>query len=167
MWGWPKCGCFDLHTLVSGPLGLPNTLVSPGLSSRAVIPPMDNGWGSDYGINAPGGGLVSSLSDLSALAHGILSRKVLSPAKTREWLKPHAFAGSPHSFVGASLGDLLTSKLVPDNPHPVAIYAKSGGAYGYRSQLAILDEYGVAVVILTAGDMAAVPHIYDAMLATT
>ncbi|KAK6211355.1 beta-lactamase family protein [Colletotrichum tabaci] len=129
-----------LHTLVSGPLGLTNTLVSPGVSSRAVIPPVDNGWGSDYGINAPGGGLVSSLSDLSALAHGILSRKVLSPAKTREWLKPHAFAGSPHSFVGLPWEIFRPPNLVPENPHPVAIYAKSGGAYGYRSQLAILDE---------------------------
>ncbi|KAJ0168528.1 Beta-lactamase-like protein [Colletotrichum tanaceti] len=156
-----------LHTLVARPLGLTNTLVSPGVTSRAVIPPMDNGWGSDYGINAPGGGLVSSLSDLSALAHGILSGKILSPAKTREWLKPHAFGGSLHSFVGLPWEIFRPSNLVPENPHPVAIYAKSGGAYGYRSQLAIIDEYGIAVVVLAAGDMAAVPHIYDAVLATT
>ncbi|GKT71445.1 beta-lactamase family protein [Colletotrichum tofieldiae] len=155
-----------LSTFIAEPLGLSNTFPSPGDSSRAVIPPVQNSWGSDYGLNAPGGGLVSSLSDLSALAHGIISRTILSPAKTREWLKPQTFAGSPYSFVGLPWEIFRPPNLVPEHPHPVTIYAKSGGAYGYRSQLAIIDEYGIAVVILTAGDMTAVPYIYDAMLAT-
>lgn len=42
-----------LQTYVSGPLGLKNTLVSPGDDAKAVIPPVDNSWGSDYGDNAP------------------------------------------------------------------------------------------------------------------
>ncbi|KAF6825860.1 beta-lactamase family protein [Colletotrichum musicola] len=155
-----------IRELISEPLGLRNTFPSPGDTQNAVIPPVANSWGSDYGINAPGGGLVSSLSDLSALAHGILSRSVLSPTETRQWLKPQSFSGSPYSLVGLPWEIYRPPNLVPKHPHTVTIYAKSGGAYGYRSQLAILDEYGIAIVVLSAGDMTAVPYIYDAVLAT-
>lgn len=43
------------HAIVR-PLGLTNTGVSPGDSAKAVIPPleeMNQGWGADYGLNAP------------------------------------------------------------------------------------------------------------------
>lgn len=53
---------------------------------------------------------------------------------------------------------------MPAHPHPITLYAKSGSAYGYCSQLAIVDEYGVALVVLTAGDPNALPYLYDAML---
>jgi CubicO group peptidase (beta-lactamase class C family) len=42
-----------LDDLVSDPLGLSNTMVSPGQDDKAVIPPVENSWGSDYGDNAP------------------------------------------------------------------------------------------------------------------
>ncbi|KAF6834601.1 beta-lactamase family protein [Colletotrichum plurivorum] len=155
-----------IRELISEPLGLQNTFPSPGDTQNAVVPPVDNSWGSDYGINSPGGGLVSSLSDLSALAHGILSRSILSPTETRQWLKPQSFAGSPYSFVGLPWEIYRPPNLISEHPHTVTIYAKSGGAYGYRSQLAILDEYGIAIVVISAGDMTAVPYIYDAVLAT-
>ena len=35
------------------PLDLKNTLASPGDDDKAVIPPGENTWGSDYGFNAP------------------------------------------------------------------------------------------------------------------
>ncbi|KAM6527465.1 hypothetical protein FSOLCH5_003535 [Fusarium solani] len=53
-----------------------------------------------------------------------------------------------------------------DHPHTVTIYGKSGGAQNYRSQLDFVDEYGFAVVLLTAGPMKAAPILRDAMLAT-
>jgi CubicO group peptidase (beta-lactamase class C family) len=34
-------------------LGMGSTHPSPGNSDRAVIPPGENGWGSDYGLNTP------------------------------------------------------------------------------------------------------------------
>jgi hypothetical protein len=61
---------------------------------------------------------------------------------------------------------LRSSKLTPDHPHTVTIYGKSGGAQNYRSQLDFVDEYGFAVVLLTAGPMKAAPILRDAMLAT-
>jgi CubicO group peptidase (beta-lactamase class C family) len=39
--------------LVAEPLGLSNTLTSPGSDDVAVIPPVENSWGTDYGLNAP------------------------------------------------------------------------------------------------------------------
>ena len=44
------------------------------------------------------------------------------------------------------------------------VYAKGGGAYGYRSQIAALDEYGLGFVVLTAGDGTALTGLYEAML---
>ena len=38
---------------IAEPLGLKNTRPSPGDDGRAVIPPVENSWGSDYGANAP------------------------------------------------------------------------------------------------------------------
>jgi CubicO group peptidase (beta-lactamase class C family) len=42
-----------LNEYLVTPFGLMNTLPSPGDSDKAVIPPGENTWGSDYGINAP------------------------------------------------------------------------------------------------------------------
>lgn len=157
----------QIKDYIATPLGLKNTFPSPGNSSKAVIPPVDNSWGGDYGVNAPGGGLVSSLSDISAFAHSILSRTILSPPETRAWLKPNSITGSPSTLVGLPWEIYRPPSLLPDHPSYVpTIYAKSGGAYGYRALLALLDSHGAALVLLTAGDTTAVPHMYDAMLAS-
>ena len=42
-----------LDELISQPLGLKSTRESPGDDDKAVIPPGESTWGSDYGINAP------------------------------------------------------------------------------------------------------------------
>jgi CubicO group peptidase (beta-lactamase class C family) len=42
-----------LDEYLGQPLGLKNTGESPGEDSKAVIPPVDNNWGADYGLNAP------------------------------------------------------------------------------------------------------------------
>lgn len=42
-----------LKEYVTKPLGMKNTRPSPGDDGKAVIPPVENSWGSDYGDNAP------------------------------------------------------------------------------------------------------------------
>ncbi|KEZ46560.1 Uncharacterized protein SAPIO_CDS0356 [Scedosporium apiospermum] len=158
-----------LDELISQPLGLKSTRESPGDDDKAVIPPGESTWGSDYGINAPGGGLVSTLSDLSVFAHGILSRssKILpSEAAINAWLKPNSATGSLNSLVGLPWEIFRTANLTPKHPHVIDIYAKGGGAYNYRSQLSLIDEYGVGIIILTAGASGALTPIYDAVLTT-
>lgn len=43
----------QLKHYVTDPLGMMSTTVSPGFDDRAVIPPVQSSWGSDYGDNAP------------------------------------------------------------------------------------------------------------------
>jgi hypothetical protein len=58
---------------------------------------------------------------------------------------------SINNLVGRPWEIQRTDNLVPENPHTVNIYAKSGGAMGYISQLSLVDQYGVGFVVLTAG----------------
>lgn len=99
-----------------------------------------------------GGGLYSSLRDLSTLTAKILDYSILpTPEMTRQWLKPQSATSSVRNLVGRPWEIQRTENLVPENPHTVDIYAKSGGASGYIAQLSVVDQYGVGFVILTAG----------------
>ncbi|KAI8628534.1 beta-lactamase/transpeptidase-like protein [Xylariaceae sp. FL1651] len=156
-----------LEMYVAEPLGLTNTMASPGDDEKAVIPPVDNSWGSNYGDNTPGGGLVSSLSDLSIFMHGIPNYSVLdSETAVREWLRPTSSTGSFNSLVGTPWEIYRTSELTPNHSHTIDIYAKGGAAYGYQSQVAVIEEYGAGIVLLTAGSALVMTPLYDAILAT-
>ncbi|KAH6649431.1 beta-lactamase/transpeptidase-like protein [Chaetomium tenue] len=165
----------QLRDFLTTPLHMPSTLPSPGNDSLAVIPPVDNTWGSPYGDNAPGGGLVSTLADLSAFLHAILSRDeaLASPADIRAWLQPRTFSGSRSSAVGLPWEIFRPEPglLFPgydaetgEGGHTVTIHAKDGAAYGYHARIALLDEYGVGLVVLTAGNQDALGGVYDAAL---
>ncbi|KAL9566220.1 hypothetical protein ACKAV7_009579 [Fusarium commune] len=156
-----------LEEIVSGPLDMNNTFPSPGNDDKAVIPPGDSSWGSDYKLNTPAGGLVSSLSDLSKFSHALLSRTLnMTSTEITGWLKPSAFAGNAYTLTGMPWEILRLSNLTPDHPHAVTVYGKSGGAQNYRSQLSLIGDYGLAIIILTAGPMKAAPILTNAMLST-
>ncbi|KAK2868083.1 hypothetical protein FQN49_003169 [Arthroderma sp. PD_2] len=144
-----------LDEKVLRPLGLKNTGVSPGNDERAVIPNVEQqGWGAEYGYNAPGGGLYSSLNDLSTLVTSILDYSVLpNPQAVRRWLQPRSATSSLSTLVGQPWEILRTSNMTPEHPHTIDIYGKSGGAPGYISQINIIDQYGIGVVLSTAGPM--------------
>jgi hypothetical protein len=104
---------------------------------------------------------------MSRLCYAILTRSPvlgMTPTEIRQWLKPVAFAGSASSSTGMPWEIFRSSELTPEYPHPVTVYGKSGGAFGYRSQISVVDEYGVAFVVLTAGDMKAAPQLTNALL---
>ncbi|KAK2805618.1 hypothetical protein FQN50_006134 [Emmonsiellopsis sp. PD_5] len=155
-----------LDEMIIRPMGMANTGISPGDSEKAVIPPGDMvGWGSDYGINAPGGGLYSSVNDLTRLANSILDKTALgTPDLVRKWLKPKSMSSSPSTLVGDPWEIQRTTNLTPDHPHTIDLYAKSGGANGYVSQLSIVDQYGVGFVTLTAGPPGSVSILNDALI---
>ncbi|KAH6844721.1 beta-lactamase/transpeptidase-like protein [Chaetomium sp. MPI-CAGE-AT-0009] len=165
----------QLHDYLTAPLGMASTVASPGNDSRAVIPPVENTWGSPYGDNAPGGGLVSTLADLTAFVHAILARDPAlgTPAQIRQWLQPRTFSGSRSSAVGLPWEIFRPEPrlLFPgydaetgEGGHTVTIHAKDGAAYGYHARIALLDEYGVGLVLLTAGNQDALGEVYDAAL---
>jgi hypothetical protein len=111
--------------------------------------------------------LVSTLSDISIFLRGILDRTILeSETEVLEWLKPSSVTGSVSSLVGMPWEIYRTQNLTPSHPHVIDLYAKAGSAYGYQSQIAIIDEYGVAVVLLTADSPTALYILYDAVLST-
>ncbi|KAI5459635.1 beta-lactamase family protein [Mariannaea sp. PMI_226] len=156
-----------MENWISKPLNLQNTIPSPGNDEKAVIPPGQSSWGSNYGPSTPAGGLVSSISDLTKFSHGLLSRTLdLTPTQINQWLKPASFAGGPYTMSGMPWEIIRPFNVTPEHPHPISIFGKSGGAVGYRSQLSFFNDYGIAVLILTAGDMKAAPFLTDAMLAT-
>ncbi|KAK1753769.1 beta-lactamase/transpeptidase-like protein [Echria macrotheca] len=157
---------------LSAALGMPSTRPSPGNDSRAVIPGVPNNWGSDYGDGAAGGGLVSTVADLSSFLHAILSRSpaLSTPTKIRAWLKPHtfigstAFQGSPWEIFRPDPALLFPSSS--DKKHTVTIIGKDGVAYNYRSRISLLDDYGLGITILTAGDQSALPVLFNAVIST-
>ncbi|KAJ0421932.1 beta-lactamase/transpeptidase-like protein [Aspergillus carlsbadensis] len=157
-----------LEETIYGPLNLVNSGVSPGDTEKAAIPPGVSGWGSDYGFNAPGGGLYSTTNDLSIFLSSILSHKILdAPADVRKWLKPLSTTSSLNTLVGRPWEILRTVDLLPaKHAHTVDIYAKSGGAMGYMAQIAVIDQYGVGVAVLTAGPVDAMDILYRAVLGT-
>ncbi|KAF5543793.1 beta-lactamase 3 [Fusarium mexicanum] len=154
-----------LEEIVSDPLEMKNTFPSPGDDGKAVIPPGDSSWGSDYKLNTPAGGLVSSLSDLSKFSHALLSGTLnMTSTEINDWLKPNAFAGNAYTLTGMPWEILRLPNLTPGHPHAVTAYGKSGGAQNYRSQLNFVDDYGLAIIILTAGPMKAAPILTNALL---
>jgi hypothetical protein len=131
-----------------------NTGISPGNDEKAVIPSTDSSWGSDYGDNAPGGGLYSSTNDLSSLPASILSLSgspILSRAQALSWLKPQATTSKLNTLVGRPWEILRTQKLTPKYPHTIDLFTKGGTAVGYQSIVAVIEQYGLGIVVLTAG----------------
>jgi hypothetical protein len=74
-----------------------------------------------------------------------------TPDQVRQWLKPQSTTSSINNLVGRPWEIQRTDNLVPENPHTVDIFSKSGGAPGYVSQFSVVDQYGVGFVVLTAG----------------
>ena len=67
-------------------LNMPSTRPSPGNDSLAVVPAVPNNWGADYADGVAGGGLVSTVADLSSFMHAVLTRSEelrASPTKIR------------------------------------------------------------------------------------
>ncbi|KAK6343706.1 hypothetical protein TWF730_011296 [Orbilia blumenaviensis] len=153
-----------LDELVIKPLKLKNTGASPGDTKKAVIPPVNNGWGLDYAFSTPAGGLYSSINDLSTLALSILQKTLLPPSALRKWLKPTSSTPNLQYSVGFPWEIYRTTNLTPAHPHAIDIYAKDGGAYGYVSRIGIIDQYGVGFVVLTAGDTEAMYPIAEAVV---
>lgn len=141
-----------LRELITEPFGMPSIFPSPGNDSLAVISPVSNSWGVDYGDGAPAGGLVSTVADLSVFLYAILDWAVLStPTAVREWLQPRSFAGSPYSFVGTpwEIFRPALELLFPgydktldsiNGGHTVTINAKGGVVYGTKVRYPLLTS---------------------------
>jgi hypothetical protein len=159
-----------LEDEVLKPFNLTSTGAHPSNTNNAVIPiAQPNSWGVDYGDQAPGGGLRSSVNDICHIMHAILTRTALEdPAAVRKWLQPTAFGTTPSFLVGLPWEIHRTTNLTPAHPHTIDIHAKDGAALAYAARMAVIDQYGMGIVILSAGGLGneALNPVTDAILAT-
>lgn len=103
--------------------------------------------GSNYNR---GGEYYSSINDVLAFGDAILLNKVLSPAKTRKWMKPVTGTSSPGIFVGQPWEIFRTSNVTKDG-RIIEFYAKGGDLITYHSILVLIPDYDIVVAVLGAG----------------
>ena len=80
-----------------------------------------------------------------------MTYKLLSPAATKQWMRPAGDAGSYTMTVGAPWEIYRLSHITPDN-RVIDVCTKSGSMPGYAAYLVFLPDYNVAGTITVAGD---------------
>ncbi|KAI1125391.1 beta-lactamase/transpeptidase-like protein [Nemania abortiva] len=108
----------------------------------------ETGWDEDLGPTSPSGSIYSSTSDMVKAGQAILQSTLMSPARTRRWLKPLIQTGYLSTAVGApweirylELPDQRTSQL----------YTKQGDIGTYHAALVLSPEHDIGGIVLTAG----------------
>jgi len=96
--------------------------------------------------------MYSTPADGSSFLRGILTSRLLSPARTRAWLKPTAFTSDLTTAVGMPWE--IFRVPVPGGGRPVDLYTKSGDIGAYAAYAVLIPEYGVGVTINAAGSAA-------------
>lgn len=135
------------------PLNLSSTSYNaPKDLSNSIIPINDTyaTFTPSLSYLQPGGGLYSSLNDLSAIGRSILSSTLLTPRLKHQWLKPAQFLADGVSAVGAPweiYQALETNKTT-------WMYTKSGDLGKYSAYLVLLPDYDAGFTILVAGESA-------------
>ncbi|WYZ39437.1 hypothetical protein EsH8_III_001351 [Colletotrichum jinshuiense] len=114
------------------------------------IPINDTYYKHPLGIFDAAGGIYSTTDDMLKFGDAILQNRLLSPAKTRKWLKPTAFTSAMGSFVGKPWEGIVSDN-VTSNGRVVELYTKGGDLVTYHSALVVVPEYGITVSILVAG----------------
>ncbi|KAL8664193.1 MAG: hypothetical protein Q9202_003271 [Teloschistes flavicans] len=135
------------------PLGMERATLKRPLDSEGVIPNLtNNDWDADLGTYGPTGGIYTTASDLALFARSVLTHKLLDEPTTNAWLKPHSSSSSWEFAYGMPWEIFRTSDILSDSDRIQTIVTKAGGLTGYTSQLLLIPEYDVALVLLVAGD---------------
>ncbi|KAK7455479.1 hypothetical protein Landi51_02683 [Colletotrichum acutatum] len=135
------------------PAGMGNTTYGklPANLETMFIPENDTEWFNfTLGAMDPAGGLYSTTADMLRFGDAVLQNRLLSPAKTRRWLKPSVFTSAPGQFVGAPWEGILSDNVTADG-RLVELYTKGGDLILYHAGLALVPEHGITMSILVAG----------------
>ncbi|TQN70743.1 Beta-lactamase-like protein, partial [Colletotrichum shisoi] len=137
---------------VLGPAGMGNTTYGklPEDLSTLFIPANDTYYDFQLGVLDPSGGMYSTTADMLRFGDAILRNKLLSPAKTRRWLKPSSFTSAPGSFVGKPWEGIASENLTADG-RLVEVYTKGGDLITHHALLVVVPEYGITMSVLAAG----------------
>lgn len=164
-----------LQSSILDPLEMTRTSISGSQRSsgdtNAVIPAAISTWGSDFGINAPGSGLVSTTTDMSKFLRSILVADPmlgLTVDEVDRWLKPVALlptydgaVGAPWEIYRTQLGVLTKER----RGQAMDVYAKDGSVLGYYLRAMLMPGLGIGMTVLTAGEPDALGVISEAALA--
>lgn len=102
--------------------------------------------------------MFSNTVDLIAFSEAILSHKLLTPVKTRQWMKPRAHTASLGYSVGAPWEILRSDALTADG-RVIDVYTKSGDLGLYHALLGVVPEYDISVSVIMGGpEVSLEPH---------
>ncbi|KAM0510791.1 hypothetical protein ACHAPE_010522 [Trichoderma viride] len=107
-------------------------------------------WAVELGVEAPTGAIYSTTSDLMAFGKAILSYEMLSPIRTRKWMKPLASTSSISTLIGAPWEVYRSNKVTKDG-RLVEFYTKAGDLFTYHSVIALIPDYDLVMVALMSG----------------
>jgi hypothetical protein len=100
------------------------------------------------------GGLFSTTRDILAFLEGVITNRLLSPAKTRDWLKPVSHTTSLSQSVGSPWEILRTDNLTSDG-RVIDVYTKSGALGLYSALVGIVPDYDIVFSVMVGGTEAA------------
>lgn len=103
------------------------------------------------------GGIFANGADIRTAGLSILNSALLSPATTRQWMKPMSGTGSLVELVGAPWE--IHRLAIPTTPHSNRtrvsdLYTKAGGNGDYTCIFALSPDHGIGFSILVAGSTA-------------
>ncbi|KAK0105064.1 hypothetical protein ONS95_004571 [Cadophora gregata] len=139
--------------LIFGPLGMSRSKsVSPPRSewSQYVVAANDSTlWAAQGGVSIGSGGLYSTLNDLAKFGTAILNSALLSPIKTREWMKPVSHTAALDFSVGAPWE--IYRYEHPGTGAVSDIYTKLGDSGNYTAFTCLIPDYEAGFNVLGSG----------------
>ncbi|KAH8599288.1 beta-lactamase/transpeptidase-like protein [Bisporella sp. PMI_857] len=149
-----------LRDSILKPLGMDHTRTTKPRGSAGIIPYGPNDWAQDLGADNPSGGVYTTPNDLAKYLRSILNSQLLPQSVINEWMKPHSWNAGLNSAYGMPWEILRTTKLTSDG-RGTDLITKSGSLTGYYSNIILIPEFGLGLVISVAGDSAARPDLRE------
>ncbi|KAF2180351.1 beta-lactamase/transpeptidase-like protein [Zopfia rhizophila CBS 207.26] len=140
-----------IRDLIIKPLGLNLTGFDTPTPDKDIALLGDPWSARDFGTYNATAGLWSTPNSLLAFLNSILQSKLLSPAQTRAWLKPHTFTSTLTQAVGAPWEIMRPANLNLTYPRPIDLYTKMGSVPTYAAHAVLIPEYDLAISIMAAG----------------
>ncbi|KAH6877062.1 beta-lactamase/transpeptidase-like protein [Thelonectria olida] len=147
------------------PLGMANSRthgLKPKELSKAVIPTEDEtmAWmmyKGDGELTSPSGGVLSTTNDLAKLGISILNNTLLTPSRTRKWMKPRSHSARLDYSIGAPWE--IPRYKNPKTGVVTDIYTKAGDGFSATAMFILLPEFGVGFSLLSANEVDTVRNL--------
>lgn len=141
-----------VRSSIFDPLGMERASLARPPDTEGIIPSLPNDWNVDVGTYGSTGGIYTTASDLALFARSVLAKNLLDTTTTNAWFHPRSFSSSWSFAYGMPWEIFRTSDMLPDSDRIQTIFTKGGALNGYFSQLLLIPEYNLGLVVLVAGD---------------